>query len=123
MLTLAKYLRLSPEILLSPTLTLVDPRDPQQRAEIDRAAEEMEGLLQRLGPDADQMLLIHLSVLGKGAENPCPPGSLHEPPLVAAECQGRSGHAAKEKIKKELPQTWEQPIAWDYYTSGRGGSQ
>lgn len=75
------------------------------------------------GAGCRQMLLIHLSVLGKGAENPCPPGSLHEPPLVAAECQGRSGHAAKEKIKKELPQTWEQPIAWDYYTSGRGGSQ
>lgn len=71
-LTLAKYLRLSPEILLSPTLTLVDPRDPQQRAEIDRAAEEMEGLLQRLGPDADRCYLYTYQFLVKAQKTPVP---------------------------------------------------
>lgn len=71
-LTLAKYLRLSPDILISPTLTMVDPRDPQQRMEIDRAAEEMEGLLQRLGPDADRCYLYTYQFLVKAQKTPVP---------------------------------------------------
>ena len=71
-LTLAKYLRLSADVLLSPTLTMVDPRDPEQRAEIDRAAEEMEGLLQRLGPDADRYYLYTYQFLVKAQKTPVP---------------------------------------------------
>lgn len=69
---LSKYLRLSVDILLSPTLTMVDPRDPQQRKEIDRAAEEMEGLLQRLGPDADRCYLYTYQFLVKAQKTPVP---------------------------------------------------
>lgn len=71
-LTLAKYLRLSADVLLSPTLTMVDPGDPQQRAEIDRAAEEMKGLLQRLGPDADRCYLYTYQFLVKAQKTPVP---------------------------------------------------
>lgn len=69
---LSKYLRLSVDILISPTLTMVDPGDPQQRAEIDRAAEEMKGLLQRLGPDADRCYLYTYQFLVKAQKTPVP---------------------------------------------------
>lgn len=69
---LSKYLRLSVDILLSPTLTLVDPGDPQQRGEIDRAAEEMEGLLQRLGPDTGRNYLDTYQFLRRAQKKPVP---------------------------------------------------
>lgn len=51
--SLARYLGRPLDYLLSSTLTMTDPKDPQQREAIQKAVEEMENLLEALGPDPD----------------------------------------------------------------------
>lgn len=54
---LASYLGRSLDYLLSPTLTTTDPKDPQQREAIQKAAEKMGKILEALGPDTDHAYL------------------------------------------------------------------
>ena len=55
--TLARYLGRPLDYLISSTLTRTDPKDPQQRGKFQKAVEEMENLLEALGPDPDHAYL------------------------------------------------------------------